>query len=506
MTTVAFRVDADERIGLGHAMRCLALAEALRSRGAQTVFAVAALPHDAVAALRSRGHTVLSVAGSDRLLRGEPYGELNATEQRADALATRNALSALGRIDWIVVDHYRLGLVWERLAAGFAQRVAVIDDHAQRAHDCDLLIDHNVSAAWAQYDELLAPRTVRLLGPRFALLRHEFARPAEAKLRPRATVARLLVSFGGFDPTGETEKILRALALGPAASLGVDVVVGAAHPRLAAIRRLAASFSSVDVHVAVQRMDELIERADLCIGASGISVLERCAKGLPSLLIAVADNQVPIARALAERGAAIYLGRSEDVDEERIARAIGGLQAMPELVAMMAQKAAEVCDGDGARRAAARMLSFDLQLRPAAPSDCERVFAWRNDEKVRRHSLDPAPIDFARHAAWFSDRLRDEHGALLIGEDARGPVGVLRYDVRGAAARVSVYLVPGRHGEGLGALLLHAGHRWLAEHRPAVHFVEADVLADNPASQLAFVEAGYTLRQYVLRRRLTSQE
>jgi RimJ/RimL family protein N-acetyltransferase len=85
-------------------------------------------------------------------------------------------------------------------------------------------------------------------------------------------------------------------------------------------------------------------------------------------------------------------------------------------------------------------------------------------------------------------------------------VGVLRYDVRGAAARVSVYLVPGRHGEGLGALLLHAGHRWLAEHRPAVHFVEADVLADNPASQLAFVEAGYTLRQYVLRRRLTSQE
>lgn len=504
MTTIAFRVDASERIGLGHAMRCLALADALRARGARTAFATAGLPDPTAAALRAHGHTALPLADGGPTLRGAPERELDETDQRADALATRQALGSFGPIDWVVVDHYRLGCAWERAAAGFARRVAVIDDNARRAHDCDLLIDHNVSAAWAQYDALLPPRALRLLGPRFALLRREFARKPEAPPRQRSAVARLLVAFGGADPTRETEKALNALALPPVASLGVDVVVGAANARLAAIRERAAARGGVQVHVDTERMDALIDRADLAIGAAGVSALERCTQGLPSVLIAVADNQVPIAQALAQRGAAVYLGTSAEVDEDRLARAVGGLVAMPDLVRTMAEKAAGTCDGHGARRVAARMLSFDLRLRPAAPSDSDRVLAWRNDEATRRYSLDSAPIDPARHAVWFAEKLKDGHGALLIGEDERGPVGVLRYDVRGATARVSVYLVPERHGEGLGALLLHAGHRWLVANRPAVRSVDAEVLADNRASRLAFTEAGYVLHQFGLQRRLQS--
>ncbi len=504
MTTVAFRVDAGDRIGLGHAMRCLALADALRARGARTVFAAAALPEKTAASLRACGHAVVSLARPAQIQRGEPGDELDAAGQRADALATREGLAALGPLDWVVVDHYRLGLDWERAAAGFAQRVAVIDDIAQRAHDCDLLIDHNVTAAWARYDGLLPARALRLLGPRFALLRARFARAKDVPLRPRAAVSRLLVAFGGADPTGETEKVLSALTAPALASLSVDVAVGAANPRLAAICSRAAARGGARVHVDAERIDELIDAADLAIGAAGVSALERCARGLPTVLIAVAGNQVPIAQALAHRGAAVYLGRAGEVDAERVARAIAGLAALPELVRTMAEKAADTCDGHGARRVAVRMLSFDLRLRPAQPSDSDRVLVWRNDESTRRYALDSAPIDPARHAAWFAERLKDEQGALLIGEDQRGPVGVLRYDVSGAMARVSVYLVPGRHGEGLGAILLHAGHRWLAQHRPNVRAIQADVLADNRASQLAFAEAGYELGQFVLQRRLQS--
>lgn len=504
MTTVAFRVDAGAHTGLGHAMRCLALADALRARGARTVFAAATLPEPTAMTLRARGHAVLPIASPLLAQRDEPGGEIDAAGQRADAAATREALAAFAPLDWIVVDHYRLGVDWERAAAGFAQRVAVIDDNGQRAHDCELLIDQNVPAAWAQYDGLLPARALRLLGPRFALLRPEFARAKDAPPRPRAAVSRLLVAFGGADPTAETDKALRALALVPGAPPEVDVVVGAANARLPTIRERAAACGGVHLHVDSQRMHELIDAADLAIGAAGVSALERCARGLPAVLIAVADNQVPIAQALAQRGAAVYLGRAHEVDEPCLARAIGGLAALPELVRTMAQKAADTCDGHGARRVAARMLSFDLRLRPAAPADRERVLAWRNDESTRRHALDPTPIDAARHAAWFAERLNEGHGALLIGEDARGPVGVLRYDVRGAAARVSVYLVPERHGEGLGALLLHAGHRWLATNRPAVRTIEAEVLADNRASQLAFAEAGYALRHFVLQHRLPS--
>lgn len=506
MTTVAFRVDASDRIGLGHAMRCLALADALRARGVQTVFAAAALPDATAVALRAHDHAVLSLANVGQTERGEPAGELDSAGQRADALATSEALAALGPLDWVVVDHYRLGLEWERAAAGFARRVAVVDDNAQRAHDCDLLIDHNVSAAWAQYDGLLPARTLRLLGPRFALLRGGFARAKDVPPRPRAAVSRLLVAFGGADPTRETEKVLNALALPAVASLSVDVVVGAANPRLAAIRERADARGGVRVHVDAERMDELIDAADLAIGAAGVSALERCARGLPSLLIAVADNQVPVAHALAERGAAVYLGTAPEVDEEDLARAVAGLTAMPDLVKRIAARAADTCDGHGARRVAARMLAFDIRLRPAMLSDSDRMLAWRNHQATRRYSLDPAPIDPARHAAWFADRLKDEHSALLIGEDERGPVGVLRFDVHGATARVSVYLVPERHGEGLGALLLQAGHRWLTAKRPVVRAIDAEVVADNHASRLAFAEAGYELRQFTLQRRLPSQE
>jgi UDP-2,4-diacetamido-2,4,6-trideoxy-beta-L-altropyranose hydrolase len=506
MTTVAFRVDADERIGLGHAMRCLALADALRARGATTAFVAAALPEATAAAFRARGHVVLTLANAAGAPSGEPDGALDEAGQRADALAARQALATLGALDWIVVDHYRLGAAWERAAAAFAHRVAVIDDNAWRAHDCDLLIDHNVSAQWAQYDTLLPPRALRLVGPRFALLRREFERERGVAPRARTAVSRLLVSFGGADPTRETEKALRAISVPALARLAADVVVGAANSRLAAIRDLAQRRPATRVHVDADDVEGLMEGADLAIGAAGVSALERCAKGLPSALIVVADNQIPIAQALAQRGAAVSLGRSADIDEERLARAVEGLAAMPDLLQTMAGRAADTCDGHGARRVAARMMSFELRLRPAALADRDRILAWRNDEVTRRFSLDAAPIDPDRHAAWFAQRMNDEDGALLIGEDAHGPVGVLRYDVNGATARVSVYLVPGRHGEGLGALLLHAGHRWLCANRPAVRAIDAEVMAENHASRLAFAEAGYLPRQFGLRRSLQCQE
>ncbi|MCX8003939.1 MAG: UDP-2,4-diacetamido-2,4,6-trideoxy-beta-L-altropyranose hydrolase [Burkholderiaceae bacterium] len=504
MTTVAFRVDASERIGLGHAMRCLALADALAKKGARTAFVVAALPEPVVAALRARGHDVLWLQGPMVAGRGDPGAEFDLDAQRNDALATQRVLEPLAPLDWLVVDHYRLGVAWERAAAGFARRVAAIDDHAQRRHDCDLLVDQNVAAAWAQYDGLLPARALRLLGPRFALLRNEFARAEAPRLREE--VRTVLIAFGGADPTCETEKALRAVAAAALSNLAVDVVVGAANPKLEAIRMLAGRIGSARVHVDTGRMHELIARADLAIGAAGVSALERCALGLPSLLIAVADNQRPVASALCDRGAAIFLGTPAEVDETRIAQALGGLASMPHLVRRLSACAAETCDGHGARRVASRMLALDVRLRPAVAADRDRVLAWRNHETVRRFALDPAPIDPDRHAAWFAERLKDGAGALLIAEDGRGAVGVLRYDVRGNVARVSIYLVPGRQGEGLGAVLLHAGNRWLAENRPAVRAVDADILVENAASRLAFAEAGYATRQLTLRRQLSTQE
>jgi len=356
MTTVAFRVDADERIGLGHAMRCLALADALRARGATTAFVAAALPEATAAAFRARGHVVLTLANAASAPSGEPDDALDEAGQRADALAARQALATLGALDWIVVDHYGLGAAWERAAAAFAHRVAVIDDNAWRAHDCDLLIDHNVSAQWAQYDALLPPRALRLVGPRFALLRREFARDLGASPRVRTTIERLLVSFGGADPTRETEKVLNALLADDLRVLRADIVLGAANPRGESIGAVAQKLAAATLHVEAENMSALLDRADLAVGAAGVSALERCVKGVPSLLVVVATNQIRIAQALASRGAAVLLGRSEEVSSADIADALRELLSRPARLAALSRAAAAVCDHSGAHRVADVML------------------------------------------------------------------------------------------------------------------------------------------------------
>ena len=500
-TTVAFRVDASSAIGAGHAVRCLALAQALHARGAKSLFVTGSMPAGLALSIAAGGHGLIKLSPTD----GEPGPEWSIARQDADAAATAQALGAANPA-WIIVDHYRLGVHWEQsiaAAANLGGRIGVIDDNAIRTHDCDLLIDHNVAAAPGAYAGRLPDRCLQLLGPRYALLRPDFAREAGAPLRPRTGLGRLLIAFGGADPTGETEKSLRALAVADLRDLPLDVVVGGANPRLAAIRALALERGACDLHVDTDAMAHLIERADCALGAAGVSALERCARGLPALMITIADNQEPVAAALADRGAALRLGPASAVTEDVIARAVSALRVLPDLLERMSRNAYALCDGRGADRVAARIRHFDLPLRAATAADCANMLQWRNDERTRRHSRDFTPIDPAGHRLWFTARLADPQCALLIAEDAHGPVGVLRYDIADRAAYVSIYLVPGRHGEGFGASMLHAGHRWLRAHRPEVIRIDAEVKAGNHPSRLAFQETGYAIRASMFERPLS---
>jgi spore coat polysaccharide biosynthesis predicted glycosyltransferase SpsG len=172
----------------------------------------------------------------------------------------------------------------------------------------------------------------------------------------RTTVERLLVSFGGADPTRETEKVLNALLADDLRVLRADIVLGAANPRGESIGAVAQKLAAATLHVEAENMSALLDRADLAVGAAGVSALERCVKGVPSLLVVVATNQIRIAQALASRGAAVLLGRSEEVSSADIADALRELLARPTRLAALSQAAAAVCDGSGVRRVADAML------------------------------------------------------------------------------------------------------------------------------------------------------
>jgi UDP-2,4-diacetamido-2,4,6-trideoxy-beta-L-altropyranose hydrolase len=330
---VAVRADATLQIGAGHVMRCLSLADALVRRGARVRFVCRGLPSAYAALVRGGGCELAELAG--------PAAE--------DASGTRQELAG-GSWDWLIVDHYGLDARWESELRQCAGRTLVIDDLADRNHDCDVLLDQNVlSPGRSPYADRVPQDCRLLLGPGYALLRKEFSRLREASTATRRPVRRLLILMGGMDASNETEKAIRALARIPGKPYEVDVVVGGAHPAIASVRA-ASERSGFRCHVQSADVAALMAAADLAIGGCGTTSWERCCLGLPAITMALAANQEPIAQALATRGAILHLGKASEVDEGTLMQAILELSGDAPRLAKMSAAARELVDGHGAER------------------------------------------------------------------------------------------------------------------------------------------------------------
>lgn len=184
--TVVFRVDASSLIGTGHVMRCLTLADELTHRGVRSVFLCRPHEGDLRTEVTQRGHGLVSLPSIRRSVVGKGdsvHEDWLGVDWRDDATDTLHALSALGATpDWLVVDHYAIDSRWERRLKPFVGRTMVIDDLADREHVCDLLLDQNLCLRMdIRYDDLIPSTTKRLLGPRYALVRDDFARKGSAR-------------------------------------------------------------------------------------------------------------------------------------------------------------------------------------------------------------------------------------------------------------------------------------------------------------------------------------
>lgn len=502
MPRVVFRCDASTTIGGGHVARCMALAHALRSRGAQVELITRNLSSQIrdllVVPTGATVHDLPEPDAQDRGLidDGAPLAHADWLDvpQRVDAAQTAATLTSGERPDWLIVDHYALDARWESAMRAHVGRLLAIDDLADRDHDCDVLLDQNFFIeAMARYQDRVPAGAELLLGPRYALLRDEFGE-ARQRLRERdGTVRRVLVCFGGFDGAQQTVRALEAIEAARLENVAVDVVIGTRHPQRSDIEAWCARHPESTLHVAIDAMAGLMSQADLAIGASGVMNWERACLRLPSIIASVADNQHPVARDLAAHCGCIYLGLAKEWRADTLAGLLRGLAGTPYLVRAIASRAASLTDGQGTRRVAARLLPHTVNLRRARAGDCTPIHAWRNADETRRYSVDSRPIPIEEHERWFERVLADVTTSLLIGEDGQGPVGVLRYDVRGAEAGVSVYLVPGKAGRGWGTALLRAGTRWVQEHHPQVQRLRAAIRSENGPSLSAFTNAGYRL-------------
>jgi UDP-2,4-diacetamido-2,4,6-trideoxy-beta-L-altropyranose hydrolase len=250
----------------------------------------------------------------------------------------------------VVIDDYCADAKVETplIEAGF--KVVVIDDLADRQHRCGVLIDPGFGRKVPDYQWLVPADATVLAGPDYALLRPEFAAARDTALTRRNAEGdhRILVSLGLTDVGGHTARAAQLLAgLAP-----LDVVLGSASPCLATVSALA----GVTVHVDAQNMAELVAKADIAVGAGGVSVWERACLGLPSIVIILADNQAKMARALDEAGVVMALDVRDEAFDQRLVAAVERLFCDGELRDRLSRNAAHLCDGRGAERAADAIL------------------------------------------------------------------------------------------------------------------------------------------------------
>lgn len=390
---VAFRVDASARIGLGHLRRCLTLASVLRQSGAECIFVSSSdqtyqppqrdqchLSPSARGCLgnlpQREGFEVRPLCGAGDAAcddgSGSPGRAKSTLDWRADVEQTLDRLGSF-RVDWLVVDHYGVDRSWEQVARSGCQRIMVIDDLANRYHDCDILLDQSPGRTLAHYQSRLPSGARVLLGPRYALLRPEFGQWRAYSLARRNCVAakRLLVSFGGADQTDMILRVLEVLSQSPLADgfrddprkglgQGADLTVvvgplaGSGAQVLAEARRMRLT---VQVLTDVDNMAELMAESDLAIGAAGGTAWERCALGLPSLVMVLADNQRFVADALAAHKAALVVP-----SPEHLAHALRLLCLDDEgrsRMRAMSLAASGLVDGIGASRVCHEMLAYD---------------------------------------------------------------------------------------------------------------------------------------------------
>jgi UDP-2,4-diacetamido-2,4,6-trideoxy-beta-L-altropyranose hydrolase len=354
--SIIFRTDSSIKIGTGHLMRCLTLADKFREQGNVVHFICRNLKGNLGSLAVEKGYPVhyLAAPTIEYALRPDDcrhakWLEIGWEEDARQTLAIIEEYDL--RPELFIIDHYALDYRFERMLKSQVEYIAVIDDLADRKHDCNMILDQNLQSEMkSRYDALVPANCQKLLGPHYALIRPEFREERELQTERNGRVRKILVFFGGIDKDNVTSMALNALAQMNLKKIDIDVVIGRNNPHQLQISEICQKMPNVRLHCQTDNFAHLMSRADLALCASGTTTWERCALGLPSLVVAVAENQIAIAEAADRAGLLVYLGTVPEVNAAKIINAINEMMSKPGLLKEMSRRGSDMVDGYGADR------------------------------------------------------------------------------------------------------------------------------------------------------------
>jgi len=335
LNTLVIRTDADSRIGTGHLMRCLTLAQGWQAKGGKVIIATNCNNDSLTRHFEAASMPIAAIE--------HPHPNPMDWNRTSEILNSNPGA-------WLVLDGYHFDSAYQRRIKEGGHRLFVIDDtaHLDRYHG-DIVLNQNLNAKRMGYSA--EPFTRFLLGPRYALLRQEFLSRYDTKSNIPRIAGKILVTLGGGDDENQTLRVIRALQAVEVAGLEAVVVVGAANPHRSALES-EANQSKLPIRLTynADNMPELMEWADLAVCAGCTTCWELAFMGVPALVIILADNQQANAEALEAEGVSVNLGWYSRLCREKIAQKLFEIANSENIRAQMSRRGRFLVDGKGIER------------------------------------------------------------------------------------------------------------------------------------------------------------
>lgn len=334
---ICARFDASQALGGGHAIRSLCLLEQIQTDHNFK-------SEDITLLVNPEAHHTLSV------FNGRAYRVHVIPPNNDDIDSFQYHISGCRLF---LLDHYNWDIIKETRARGWADNIFVIDDLANRQHECDFLLDQTLGRRRADYLNLTPRHTQCYLGPKWSLTRPQFEHHRAKSLHRRSLISQVehvLISAGLTDPANATSLYLETLKYMNFTGK-CTVLLGEQSPHYQHVRAMVESYSfPILLHCNVKEMAALMTEVDFALGTAGSSVWERCVMGLPSATVVVAENQAMISRNVEATGAGIDLGPVEHFLARDAALTLKNVFNNQHILFHMAEKAATLCKGEGPQK------------------------------------------------------------------------------------------------------------------------------------------------------------
>lgn len=475
-----FRTNANNEIGTGHVMRCLAFGQMLKDEGHEVTFLTQTRNEGLLNKLRKEDFSIIQFDEETDLMK--------------DAEITIEKSKELD-IDWIITDNYKFTTEYQKEIKENNYNLLCIDDLAETHFVSNIVLNQNINALKI-FNYSCEPYTKLLLGTKCILLRREFRKEKNWRREFNEDCKNILITMGGSDPENNTLKILNAVEEIDKA-LNIKVILGSCYNFFDEIEELKNnSKHNIEVLVNIENLVPVIKWTDLAVTAAGTTVWELAYLQTPMIVGVIADNQIHVAEEMEKEGFAKSFGWVREINSDKIISTIkialtGAIRLSllnnlkykfirPELKSILKNF----------------MFEKKIYLRPFSKDDIKRIYELSNDPLIRENSISNEKIKWEAHVNWYKKKLADDNYIIFLAFDIDDRfIGQVKFEIENDKAIISISITEHFRGKGLAIELLKITIKKFFSNYSSINLIIAYIKPVNISSIKGFEKAGFKFKE-----------